>query len=78
MNHKRNVVNKNKSLSVSLSGPASSPRDFQKHKFFFHVKLGNIKFLHVNNMGNYSLFIEQDLSDKKYLALSEFVALAVN
>ena len=29
-------------------------------------------------MGNYSLFIEQDLSDKKYLALSEFVALAVN
>ena len=29
-------------------------------------------------MWDYSLFIEQDLSDKKYLALSEFAVLAVN
>ena len=29
-------------------------------------------------MRDYSLFIEQDLSDKKYLALSEFAVLAVN
>ena len=32
----------------------------------------------MNNMWDYTLFIEQDLNDKKYLALSEFVVLAVN
>ena len=32
----------------------------------------------MNKMWDYSLFIEQDLSDKKYLALSESVVLAVN
>ena len=41
------------------------PHHFQDQKIFFHVKLGNIKFLHVSNMWDYSLFIEQDLSDKK-------------
>ena len=45
---------------------------------FSRVKLGNIKFLHVNNMRDHSLFIEQDLSDKKCLALSEFFVLAVH
>ena len=32
----------------------------------------------MNNMWDYTLFIEQDLNDKKYLALSEFVVLAAN
>ena len=51
---------------------------FQEHNLFFDVKLGNINFLYVNNMWDYTLFIEQDLSDKKYLALSEFIVLAAN
>ena len=34
-------------------------------KNFFHVKLENIHFLHVNNMRDFSLFIEQEISDKK-------------
>ena len=40
---------------------------------FFHVKLKNIKFLQVSNMWDFSLFIEQDISDKKYIAFSEFL-----
>ena len=44
--------------------PIPTPH-FQEQNFFFHVKLGNIKFLYVNNMWDYSLFIEQDSSDKK-------------
>ena len=34
-------------------------------KFFFHMKLENIKFLYVNNKWDFSLFIEQDMIDKK-------------
>ena len=34
-------------------------------KIFFHVNLENIKFLHVNKMWDFSLFIEQNISDKK-------------
>ena len=45
--------------------PPPPPHHIQDQKIFFHVKLGNIKFLHVSNMWDYSLFIEQDLSDKK-------------
>ena len=41
------------------------PPHFQEQNFFFHVKLGNIKSLYVNNMWDYILFIEQDSSDKK-------------
>ena len=33
-------------------------------KFFFRVKLENIKFLHVNNMWVFTLFIEKDMSEK--------------
>ena len=61
----------------SFISTAPHPAPFPGAKLFFYVKLGNIKVLHVNNMRDYSLFIEQDLSDKMYLALSEFVVLAV-
>ena len=36
-----------------------------EQKCFFRVKPVNIKFLHVNNMWDYSLFTEQDMIDKK-------------
>ena len=45
---------------------------------FFYVKSESIKFANVNNMWNLSLFIEQYLSNKKHIAISEFVVLAVN
>ena len=32
----------------------------------------------MNNRWDFSLFIEQDISDKKYIDFSEFVVLAVN
>ena len=40
---------------------------FLEQNVFFHVKSEskNIKFLHVNNMQDFSLFIEQDISNKK-------------
>ena len=38
----------------------------------------NIKFLHVNNISDFSLLIELDASDKKYIAFSGFAVLAVN
>ena len=50
------------------TGGASPPPSIsisREQKIFFHVKLGNIKFLHMNNMWDHSLFIEQDVSDKK-------------
>ena len=34
-------------------------------KNYFRVKPVNIKFLHVNNMWDFSLFTEQDMIDKK-------------
>ena len=45
---------------------------------FFYVKSESIKFANVNNMWNLSLFIEQYISNKKYIAISEFVVLTVN
>ena len=39
------------------------PPHFLELNFFSHVK--SEKFLHVNNMWDFSLFIEQDISDKK-------------
>ena len=38
---------------------------FLEQKNVFHVKSENIRFLDVNNMRDFSLFIEQDISDKK-------------
>ena len=38
---------------------------FPGAKFLFHVKSENRKFLHVKNIWNLSLFVEQDISDKK-------------
>ena len=35
------------------------------NKFFFPRKTENIKFTHVNNKRDLSLFIEQNISDKK-------------
>ena len=46
-------------------GGASEPQHFLEQKFFFHVKSWNIKFLHANNMYDFSLFIVQDISYKK-------------
>ena len=45
--------------------PPSLPASFPAAKFFFHVKSENIKFLDVKNIRDLSLFIEQDISDKK-------------
>ena len=36
-----------------------------EQNIFFHVKSVNITFLPVHNMKGFSLYIEQDLSDKK-------------
>ena len=47
------------------------PRSIEKCKIF-------LKLLHVNNMWDFSLFIEQDVIDKKYIDFTEFVVLAVN
>ena len=37
-----------------------------------------VKFLHVNKMQDICLLIEQDVSDKKWIANSEFVFLTIN
>ena len=42
--------------------PFWAPTPFPGAKKFF---FSNIKVLHVNNMGDFSLFVEQDISDKK-------------
>ena len=39
---------------------------------------GAPEFLHMNKVGDVSLFIEQDIRDKKWIAFPEFVVLAVN
>ena len=45
----------------------------------FPRKIGKHKIgLHVDNIWDFSLFIEEDISDKKYIAFSEFVVLGVN
>ena len=41
------------------------PHHFLEQKNFFHVISENITFLHVKNIWDLSLFIEQDISDKK-------------
>ena len=38
---------------------------FLEQNFFSHVKSENIAFSHVNNVSDFSLFVEQDISDKK-------------
>ena len=43
----------------------SAPHYFLERNFFSNVKSKNITFLHVNNMWGFSLFIEQDKSEKK-------------
>ena len=47
------------------AGGGSPPTISWSKNCFSHVKLENLKFLHVNNMLDFSLFIEQDISDKK-------------
>ena len=58
------------SLRGQLHRPEdTSPPPFPGTNFFFPRKIGKHKqFLHVNNMWDYSLFIEQDLSDKKVVS----------
>ena len=45
------------------TGGASRPT-LSWSKIFFHLNSENIKFVHVKNMWDFSLFIEQGLSDK--------------
>ena len=62
-------------LHPPIHSSPSSP--FTGARFFFHVKLENIKFLDVNNIWDFRLFIEQDISNKKYIAFSEFVLAVI-
>ena len=65
--------------AVEKGGRGHRPRPFIFwSKSFFHIKQESIRFLHVNNKWDFSLFIEEDVSDKIYIAFSEFVVLAVN
>ena len=59
-------------------GGLQPPHHFLEQTCFLYVTSENIKFLHVNNMWDFSLFIEKDTSDKKYIAFSEFVVLGEN
>ena len=52
---------------ASASLPHLLPHHFIEQKHFLHVKLENIKFLHVNNMylNNMSLFIKAQVSKSR-------------
>ena len=54
--------------------PAVTNVFFLEQKLIFPCKIGK----HMNNIRYFNLFIEQDISDKKYIAFSEFAVLAVN
>ena len=54
-----------KAVQKGGKGAPALPHHFLKQKLFSHVKLEDIKFLHVNNTWDFSLFIEQGISDKK-------------
>ena len=45
--------------------PSTTTTTILCNKFFLDVKSKNIKFVHVSNMRDFSLFIEQDIRDKK-------------
>ena len=47
-----------------VKGESSNAPAISLSKIFFRVKLENIKFLHVNNMWVFTLFIEKDMSEK--------------
>ena len=51
--------------TYKLRETGGQPAPFPGAKFFSHVKSEHIKFLHVKNIWDLSLFIEQDISDKK-------------
>ena len=44
--------------------PPPRPHYFLEEKFFFHVKSENIKVLHLINIWDFGLFIEQDMWQK--------------
>ena len=53
-------------MPIILQGRRESKyKKLLEQTLFFHVILENIKFLHVKNIWGMSLFIEQDISDKK-------------
>ena len=68
--HKVSVQGRRERRGGAGGAPAPPPfptMSWSKKKFF-HVKLENkifVKLLHVNNMWDFSLFIEQDVGDKK-------------
>ena len=45
--------------------PPPPPPPFSEANFFFLVKSENITFSHVNDMWDFTLFVEQDISGKK-------------
>ena len=47
------------------NSPPPCPTISWSKNVFSHVKSENLKFLHVNNIRDFSLFIEQNISDKK-------------
>ena len=61
--HQNRVVGKGGQRGREHQPP--SPHYFLEQNVFFHVKLKNIKSLHVINICDFGLFIEQDKSDKK-------------
>ena len=56
--------------------PAPILHHFLEQKYFFSRKIGKRKFLLVNNMLNFSLFIEQVIQYKTPTTLSTWVAYA--
>ena len=51
--------------TLASPSPLTTIHHFLKQKIFFHVKSENIIFLHVNNVWDFSLFIEQNIDDKR-------------
>ena len=60
------LQDRRKSMGGIEGASSQHHHHFLEQKNFFYVKSEseNIKFLHVNNMRDFSLFIEQDISNK--------------
>ena len=69
MDHSENLPSNCKTVEKggAMGMPASPPipPPFPGANMFFLVKSEKIKPLHVSNMWDFSLLIEQDISDKK-------------
>ena len=72
------ITGRNAGLWGKEGRDGASPPPFPGAKFFSHVKSETIKLLQMKNIWVLSLFIEQDISDKKQVAFSGFDVLVVN